>query len=149
MGQFEKNTRRPLGTGNHFFSASPTNSNNAFVAGSSGRPRSALILLWVDSWAPKTLTGMPALFSTLGEALRLRTGVGMLGNVQDQERRNAFVLGHMRHGGEVAMLRRIVAELLTVTKLRLRLTMHSTTGLCRLDDGRHDRRCPHRRARSL
>ena len=29
----------------HFFSASPTNSNNAFVTGSSGRPRSALILL--------------------------------------------------------------------------------------------------------
>jgi hypothetical protein len=31
--------------GNYFFSASPTNSNNAFVPGSSGRPRAALILL--------------------------------------------------------------------------------------------------------
>ena len=30
---------------NHFFSALPRNSNNAFVAGSSGKPRSALILL--------------------------------------------------------------------------------------------------------
>ena len=34
-----------LSADNHFFSASPTNSNNALVAGSSGRPRSALILL--------------------------------------------------------------------------------------------------------
>src|SRR5439155_25107697 len=31
----------------------PRNSNNAFVAGSSGKPRSALILLWVVSLAPK------------------------------------------------------------------------------------------------
>ena len=30
----------------HFFSALPRNSNIALVAGSSGRPRSALILLW-------------------------------------------------------------------------------------------------------
>ena len=41
------------------------NSNNAFVAESSGRPRSALILLCVVSLAPKTVTGTPASFSTL------------------------------------------------------------------------------------
>ena len=35
------------------------------------------------------------------------------------------------------MLRRIVAELLTVPHFRLRLTMHTTPGLRRLDDGRH------------
>ena len=48
-----------------FFKASPTNSNNAFVAGSSGVPRLALIRLWLVSWAPKTLAGMPASFSTV------------------------------------------------------------------------------------
>ena len=47
-----------------YLSASVTNSNSAFVAGSSGRPISALILLWFDSRAPKTLTGTPASFST-------------------------------------------------------------------------------------
>src|SRR5258708_3404602 len=41
----------------------PRNSNNALVAGSSGRPRSALILLWLVSLAPKTVTGLPASFS--------------------------------------------------------------------------------------
>jgi hypothetical protein len=35
----------------------------------------------------------------------------------------------MRDRGEVTMLRRIVTELLTVTKLRLRQTMHPTPGL--------------------
>src|SRR6266536_199916 len=49
---------------NHFFSALPRNSNNALVAGSLGKPRSALILLWVVSLAPKTVTGTPAPFST-------------------------------------------------------------------------------------
>src|SRR5207244_6570200 len=39
----------------HFFNALPRNSNNALVAGSSGKPRSALILLCVVSRAPKTV----------------------------------------------------------------------------------------------
>jgi hypothetical protein len=42
----------PAGPDDHFLSASSTNSNSALVPGSSGRPRSALILLWVDSRAP-------------------------------------------------------------------------------------------------
>src|SRR5207245_11124524 len=50
---------------------------------------------------------------------------------------NTFVLGHMRDGGQVTMLRGIIPELLTVTKLRLRLTMHPSPGLGRLNDGRH------------
>src|SRR5262249_57085085 len=56
-------TTRPAAD-DHFFRARSRNSNNAFVAGSSGRPRSALILLWVVSRAPKTVTGTPASFST-------------------------------------------------------------------------------------
>src|SRR5207302_2022226 len=49
----------------HFFKAFSRYSNNALVAGSSGLPRSALILLCVVSLAPKTVTAMPASFSTL------------------------------------------------------------------------------------
>src|ERR1700738_271996 len=49
----------------HFFSAAARKSNNALVAGSSGRPRSALILLWVVSLAPKTVAETLASFSTL------------------------------------------------------------------------------------
>ena len=52
-----------LATVRYFFSASPTNSNRALVPGSSGNPRSALILLWVVSRAPKTRTAMPASFN--------------------------------------------------------------------------------------
>ena len=61
----------------------------------------------------------------------------MIGDMQDQERRNTFILGHMRDRGEVPMLCGIVAELLPVTKLRLRQTMHPTPGFCRLNDGWH------------
>src|SRR5262245_12877970 len=46
------------------FSAFSTNANNAVVAGSSGLPRSALILVCVVSLAPNTVTGTSALFST-------------------------------------------------------------------------------------
>ena len=61
----------------------------------------------------------------------------MVGDMQDQERRDTFVPRHMRHRGEVTMLRGIVTELLTVTKLRLRQPMHPTPGLRCLNDGRH------------
>src|SRR5205807_5947256 len=50
---------------------------------------------------------------------------------------NTFIRGHMRDGGEVTMLRGIVTELLTVTELRLRQTMHPTPGLRCLNHGRH------------
>src|SRR5262249_33026895 len=49
----------------HFFRALARNSNKAFVAGSSGSPRSALILPWFVSRAPNTVTGTPASFSKL------------------------------------------------------------------------------------
>jgi hypothetical protein len=47
------------------FKALLTNSNKAFVAGSSEVPRLASIREWLVSWAPKTLAGMPASFSTV------------------------------------------------------------------------------------
>src|SRR4051812_8246869 len=50
------------------------------------------------------------------EPLRLRAGVGVSGDVHDQERGDALVPGHVRHGGEVAVLRRVVAELLAVAE---------------------------------
>ena len=62
---------------NHFFNALPTNSNSAFVAGSSGLPMSALILLWFVSLPPKTVTGIPASFNTLPS--RLACALGLMG----------------------------------------------------------------------
>src|SRR5438876_11541525 len=50
------------------------------------------------------------------ETLRLRRSVWMIGDMQDQKRRDALALRHVRNGGEVAMLLRIVAELQAVTK---------------------------------
>src|SRR5262249_15420585 len=76
-------------------------------------------------------------FQHVTQALSLSACVRMLGNIKDQEWRNTFILGHMGNRGEVTMLCGIVAELLTVTKLRLRQAMHSTAGLARLNDGRN------------
>src|SRR5262249_40068560 len=75
-------------------------------------------------------------FQRVTQSLRLRARIRVLGDMQDKERRNVFVLGHVRDRGEVLMLRGVVAELLTVTKLRLRQTMHPTPGFRCLDDGR-------------
>ena len=61
----------------------------------------------------------------------------MIGDIEDQERRDALAFRHMCHGREIKMLRRIVAEFLTVTKLRLRLMMDSATCFCSLDDRWH------------
>ena len=61
----------------------------------------------------------------------------MAGDMEDQEWRYAFVFGHMCDGGEVAMFRRIVAELLTMAELRARQVMRLPAGLGRLDDRRH------------
>src|SRR6266849_487961 len=73
--------------------------------------------------------GNAGVFQRVTQTLRLRARVGMLGDMQDQERRNILVLGRMRNRGEVSMLLRIVSELLPVTKLCLRQTMHPTSGL--------------------
>ncbi len=42
----------------------PTKSNSAFVDESFGSPRFSLILVWLVSFAPKTVTGRPASFRT-------------------------------------------------------------------------------------
>ena len=62
--------------------------------------------------------------------------------MQNQERRNALALCHVSDGGEVAVLRRIIAELLAITVFRLRLTMHPPSCFYRFDDGRHVERIP-------
>ena len=49
----------------YFASAFVKNSNNAFVAGSSGWPRLALILEWVVSGAANTVTAIPDSLRTL------------------------------------------------------------------------------------
>ena len=41
----------------------------------------------------------------------------MFGDVEDQERRDALALRHMRDGREVAVLFRIVAEFFSMTNL--------------------------------
>ena len=61
----------------------------------------------------------------------------MIGDKEDQERRDALVLRHMGDGGKVAVLFRIVAELFSMTKFWLRLAMHAAAGLGGLDDRGH------------
>ena len=51
----------------------------------------------------------------VGQASRLRAGVGVARDVKDKERRNALVRRHVGHGGEVEMRRRVIAELLSMT----------------------------------
>jgi len=115
--------------GNHFFSASPTNSKIALVPGSVGQ---------ADLRVDLVVGGFPGAVDPdrdaralehAREALRLGARVGMVGDMHDQERRNAFVAGHVGHGGKVAMLRRVVAELLAVAVRRLRLSVSPTAGL--------------------
>src|SRR5205823_13516355 len=52
--------------------------------------------------------GKACLFQHVPETLSLRARIGMLGNVQDQERRDALIPGHVSDGGKVAMLHGIV-----------------------------------------
>jgi hypothetical protein len=61
--------------------------------------------------------GNACFFEYGAQTLRLRARVRMPSDVQDQERWNAFVLGHMRDGGEVAVLSGIVPELFSVPEL--------------------------------
>ena len=59
--------------------------------------------------------GNPCGLKNGGQALRLRAGVGVAADVKDQERRNALVRRDVGHGREVAMLLRVIAELLSMT----------------------------------
>src|SRR5262249_16230044 len=86
-------------------------------------------LVVVGLFGTEDRDGNARVFQHVTKTLRLRARVRMIGDVQDQERRNSFVLGNMRDGGEVTMLRGIVTELLTVPEFRLRQTMHPTPGL--------------------
>src|SRR5262249_13879784 len=83
------------------------------------------------------LHGKASTLEHVCEALCLRAGVGMLGDMHDQERRSALIAGHMRHGGEVAVLGRVVAELLAVAKSRLRQPMNAAACFPSLDDRWH------------
>src|SRR5437867_164051 len=62
------------------------------------------------------LSGNAGVLQHGSETLRLRGCVWMIGDMQDQERRDALALRHVRDGGEVAMFLRIVAELQAVPK---------------------------------
>ena len=83
-----------------------------------------MILACVALASGEDRRGNPGFLEHVGEALGLRAGVGVAGDVQDQERRDALALGDVRDGGEVAVLRRVVAELLAVAELRLRQAVH-------------------------
>ena len=80
------------------------------------------------------LTGSEALGRNTGafqdslKALCLCGGVWMLGNVEDEKRGNAFVLGDVIDRGVVAVFRRIIAEFFAVTPFCLLQTMHATAG---------------------
>jgi hypothetical protein len=60
----------------------------------------------------------------------------MLGNMHNQERRDSLVFGDMRGCGEIAVLRRVVAEVLAVAKPCVRQSVNAPTGLRRPDDRR-------------
>src|SRR5579883_1689269 len=62
---FRSSEKTATTASDHFLSALAMNSNKALVAGSSGRPRSALSLLWVVSRPGKSVKGTPASFSAL------------------------------------------------------------------------------------
>src|SRR5262249_30666436 len=76
-------------------------------------------------------------FQYVSKTLRLGTGIRMVGDIQEQEQRNALVLAHMRNRREVTMFCGIVTKLLTVTKLRLWQSMQATPSLRCFNDCRH------------
>ena len=92
------------------------------------------MLAWVVSRPATTLTGIAARLEHGRHASCLRGGVGVPRDVQDEERRNALVLRDVGDGGKVAMLCRIVAELLAMTVGRHRKMVHPGTRLGHLDD---------------
>ena len=89
------------------------------------------------SLAPKSFAAMPASLEHGAETLGLRTGVGMVGDVQEQEGRNAFVTGDVVDGREIPVLHRIAAELLVVAEFRIGLAEGLATRGARLDHQRH------------
>ena len=61
--------------------------------------------------------GNAGVLENAAETLSLGRVIGVIGDVQDQKRRDALVPGDMRDGREVAMLLRIVAEFLAMAEL--------------------------------
>ena len=76
-------------------------------------------------------------FQHRAKTKRLRAGVRMIVNMQNQERRNTLALRHVRHRRVFAMPFRHVAKLFAMPKLQRRLTMHPAACLLRLDNRRH------------
>ena len=72
-------------TGDYRLSASATNANNSFVTGSSGAPMLSL-RPFVRGLAADDLRRNPCCLENGGQASCLRAGVGVAGDVQDQER---------------------------------------------------------------
>ncbi len=70
----------------------------------------------------------------VGQASSLRAGVGVARDVKDEERRNALVRRHVGHGGEVEMLRRVIAELLSMTVGWRWQVVHASARFGHLDD---------------
>ncbi len=84
---------------------------------------------------PTTFAEIPARLENGSQPSSLRGGVGVAGDVEDQERRNALVRRDVGHGGEVAMLRRVIAELLPMTVGWQWQVVHPGARFGHLDDG--------------
>jgi hypothetical protein len=65
--------------------------------------------------ATDDLCGNPCSLENGSQPSGLCRGVGVAGDVQDEERRNALVRRDVAHGGEIAMLLGVIAELLSMT----------------------------------
>ena len=121
-------------TGGYRLSASATNANNSFVTGSSGAPMSSLRPSCVVSRPATTFAEIPAAWRT---AARRRACALVSGLPAMWRMRNGGMPLFARdvgHGGEVAMLRGIVAELLAMTVGRHRQVVHPGARFGHLDD---------------
>src|SRR5262249_35268284 len=85
----------------------------------------------------KALCGNIGTFQNSLKTLGLGASVGMIRNVQDEKRRNAFVLRHMIDRRVVGMFGGIIPELLAVTPFRLRQAVHAAAGFSGFNDRRH------------
>jgi hypothetical protein len=65
--------------------------------------------------ADDDLCGNPCCLKNGGQASSLGACVGVAADVKDEEWRNALVRRDVGHGREVAMLLRVIAELLSMT----------------------------------
>ena len=61
----------------------------------------------------------------------------MVGDMDNQERGNTFVLGHMGDGGKILVLGRVVSEFQPVAIGGLGQAVHAPAGLGHLDNGRN------------